>query len=89
MLPAKHFSVFFIGTGVANAEPIGLVTNEDQFGTWLSLRLIEKQLAHAEKNEIWAVYNRAEYWPERIKTIQEWADYVDGLRVNKVRDIAA
>jgi hypothetical protein len=27
-----------------------------------------------------AAYNYAEYLPERRKMMQEWADYLDGLR---------
>ena len=42
--------------------------------------LIEKQLAHADRNKIRAIYNHAEYLPERRKMMQEWADYLDKLR---------
>jgi len=42
--------------------------------------LIEKQLAHADRNKIRAVYNHAEYLPERRKMMQEWADYLDHLK---------
>lgn len=42
--------------------------------------LIERQLAHAEKNEVRAAYNRAEYLPERTKMMQAWADYLDRLK---------
>ena len=41
---------------------------------------IERQLAHAERHSIRAAYNYAEYLPERRKMVQEWADYLDGLR---------
>jgi len=41
---------------------------------------IERQLAHKEKNAIRDAYNRAAYLPERIRMIQHWADYLDGLR---------
>ncbi len=41
---------------------------------------IERQLAHGERNSIRAAYNYAEYLPERRKMMQEWADYLDGLR---------
>jgi integrase len=44
---------------------------------------IERQLAHGERNNIRAAYNHAEYLPERRKMMQEWADYLDGLRANK------
>ena len=43
--------------------------------------LIERQLAHSEKNSVRAAYNRAEYLPERKKMMQEWADYLDKLKV--------
>jgi integrase len=38
---------------------------------------IERQLAHAERNEIRAAYNYAEHLPERRKMMQAWADYLD------------
>ncbi|MDL2317320.1 integrase arm-type DNA-binding domain-containing protein [Desulfovibrio sp. OttesenSCG-928-A18] len=41
---------------------------------------IERQLAHGERNSIRAAYNYAEYLQERRKMMQEWADYLDGLR---------
>lgn len=39
--------------------------------------VIEKQLAHAERNEVRAAYNRADYLLERKKMMQEWADFLD------------
>jgi integrase len=42
--------------------------------------IIEKQLAHEERNAIRAAYNRAEYLPERTQMMQHWADYLDQLR---------
>ena len=41
---------------------------------------IERQLAHGERNSVRAAYNYAEYLPERRLMMQEWADYLDGLR---------
>jgi integrase len=41
--------------------------------------VIERQLAHAERNEVRGAYNRAEYLPERVKLMQAWADYVDAI----------
>ena len=41
---------------------------------------IERQLAHAERDEVRAAYNYAEYLPERIKMMQSWADFLDGLK---------
>ncbi|MGE4297119.1 MAG: tyrosine-type recombinase/integrase [Desulfovibrionaceae bacterium] len=42
--------------------------------------VIERQLAHAERNKIKAAYNFAEYLPERRRMMQAWADFLDGLR---------
>lgn len=42
--------------------------------------VIERQLAHAERNAVRAAYNYAEHLPERRKMMQTWADYLDGLR---------
>ena len=42
--------------------------------------VIERQLAHAERNKVRAAYNRAQYMAERRKMMQAWADYLDGLR---------
>ena len=39
--------------------------------------VIERQLAHAERNEVRAAYNHAQYLPERRKMMQWWADYLD------------
>ena len=43
---------------------------------------IERQLAHAERNQVSAAYNFAEHLPERRKMMQAWADYLDGLKVD-------
>lgn len=42
--------------------------------------VIERQLAHSEKNDVRGAYNRAEYLPERKKMMQGWADQLDALR---------
>lgn len=45
--------------------------------------VIERQLAHREKNDVRAAYNRAEYMPERTIMMQEWSDYVDEICVSE------
>ncbi len=42
--------------------------------------VIERQLAHSERNKVRASYNRAEYLPERKTMMQHWADYLDALK---------
>ena len=44
--------------------------------------VIERQLAHAERNNVRAAYNHAQHLPERRRMMQAWADYLDGLRTN-------
>jgi integrase len=45
--------------------------------------VIERQLAHAERNKIRAAYNRAQYLPERRKMMQWWADFLDSIAKDK------
>ena len=42
--------------------------------------VIERQLAHAERNKVRAAYNRAQHLIERTAMMQAWADHLDGLR---------
>jgi integrase len=45
-------------------------------------RAIERQLAHAEPNEVKGAYNyAAKYLEDRKRMMQAWADYLDGLRI--------
>ena len=39
--------------------------------------VIERQLAHCERNQVRGAYNRAEYLPERKRMMQHWADYLN------------
>ncbi|MGH7930773.1 MAG: tyrosine-type recombinase/integrase, partial [Candidatus Binatia bacterium] len=41
--------------------------------------VIERQLAHVERNQVKAAYNHAQYLPERRKMMQWWADYLDRM----------
>lgn len=41
--------------------------------------VIERQLAHVERNSVSAAYNYAQHLPERKKMMQMWADYLDSL----------
>ncbi|MDR7006100.1 tyrosine-type recombinase/integrase [Paraburkholderia strydomiana] len=38
--------------------------------------VVDRQLAHAERNQVTAAYVHAEYLPERRKMMQEWADFL-------------
>lgn len=42
--------------------------------------VVERQLAHCERDEVRGAYNRAEYLPERRKLMQWWGDYLDKVK---------
>jgi integrase len=47
--------------------------------------VIERQLAHGDRNKIRASYNFAQHLPDRRRMMQAWADYLETLRaVSKV-----
>ena len=46
--------------------------------------IIEKQLAHTERNKVRASYNQAQYLEERRQMMQNWADLLDQLCTNVV-----
>jgi len=50
--------------------------------------VIERQLAHVERNEVRAAYHRSEYLDARARLLQWWADYLDGRKGGKVVGIA-
>jgi integrase len=55
-------------------------TRLNEMGRW-NPDAIERQLAHQESNDVRRAYmHAAEYWPERVKMMQTWADYLDELR---------
>jgi integrase len=43
--------------------------------------VVDRQLAHAERNQVTAAYVHAEYLPERRKMMQHWAGYLSDPRV--------
>ena len=40
---------------------------------------IERQLAHSEKDQVRAAYNRAQYLEERKRMMQWYADYLEKI----------
>jgi integrase len=55
-------------------------TRLNEMGRW-SADAIERQLAHQEANAVRRAYtHNAEFWSERVRMMQGWADYLDGLR---------
>lgn len=46
--------------------------------------VIERQLAHKERNGVRAAYHRSTYLQDRERLMQWWADYLDGRATGKV-----
>lgn len=42
--------------------------------------VIEVALAHQEQDQVRRAYNRAKYWKERVRLLQDWADLLDQFR---------
>jgi len=42
--------------------------------------VIEVSLAHQERNSVRRAYNQSDYLAERKQMLQDWADYLDGLK---------
>lgn len=51
--------------------------------------VIERQLAHADKDKIRSAYNRAEYMEERKKMMQDYADILDQLRKSEDKKVVS
>lgn len=62
-------------TGHGFRSTASTILNENEFRA----DVIERQLAHGERNKVRAAYNHAQYLPERRKMMQWWADYLDGV----------
>jgi integrase len=60
-------------TGHGFRSTASTILNENGFAP----DVIERQLAHDERNKVRAAYNHAQYLPERRKMMQWWADYLD------------
>jgi len=49
--------------------------------------IVERQLAHQEKNRVRAAYNRAEYLPERRAMMIHWANHLDAILGLRIADM--
>ncbi|HQG28280.1 MAG TPA: site-specific integrase, partial [Candidatus Ozemobacteraceae bacterium] len=47
--------------------------------------IIEHQLAHTVRDPLGRAYNRTQFIDDRRRMMQEWADYLDGLKNENVR----
>ena len=66
-------------TGHGFRSTASTILNENGF----TPDVIERQLAHCERNKVRAAYNHAQYLPERRKMMQWWANYLEGAAKKK------
>ena len=66
----------FQATGHGFRATASTVLNEHGF----TPSVIERQLAHAERNEVRAAYNHALYLGPRAKMMQDWADFLESTQ---------
>jgi len=67
-------------TGHGFRSTASTVLNEHEFRP----DVIERQLAHCERDTVRAAYNHAQYLPERRKMMQWWADYLNKVAAKKM-----
>lgn len=65
----------FKATGHGFRATASTILNENGFAP----DVIERQLAHCERNKVRAAYNHAQYLAERRKMMQWWGDYIESL----------
>ena len=66
-----------------NVDMMCLALNEEGFDP----DVIERQLAHAERNKVRAAYHRAEYLDDRRKLLQWLADFYESQQGGNVRPV--
>lgn len=44
--------------------------------------VVEAQLAHSVRDNLGRAYNRTEFLDERVRMMQQWADYLEALRLS-------
>lgn len=59
------------------------VLNEKNFKE----KAIERQLSHVEHNKVAGTYNKAQYLKKRIKFMQWWANYLEGIQMGTRKPI--
>ena len=50
--------------------------------------VIERQLAHGERDQVRAAYNYAQYLPERKEMMTWWANYLDSVAIHNKRRVS-
>lgn len=77
----RQISYDGIASGHGFRHQFSTILNECGF----SHDIIERQLAHADRNSIRGIYNHAQYLDKRREMIQWFADYID--RISRIKMI--
>jgi hypothetical protein len=75
-LAIRLLALTFVRTSELRCAEWSAILNEIGFAP----DVIERQLAHLERNKVRAAYNRAQYLPERTRMMQQWADLLDAIK---------
>ena len=70
----KRMKFEMVGHGLRSVVSTGL--NELGYHP----HIVEVQIGHKRKDQVEAAYNKAEYFDERRKMMQTWADYLDDIK---------
>jgi integrase len=72
--------------GLATAHGFRTVFSTKANETGWNADVIERQLAHEERDEVRGAYNRAQWITERTRLMQWWGDQLDRLRAAGATD---
>lgn len=71
-----------LGFAPATAHGFRTVASTQLNETGFRSDVVELQLSHVDKDKVRGAYNKAEYWDERVKMMQWWADYLDTVKAS-------
>lgn len=75
----KRMGYDMVGHGLRSVVSTGL--NELGYPP----HIVETQIGHKHKDRVEAAYNKAEYFEERGKMMQEWANYLDAIKQEEIK----
>ncbi|KAA1003869.1 site-specific integrase [Paraburkholderia panacisoli] len=83
-MAATTINAALVGAGFNHERLFRAHGARGTFSTWAHEQgfaplAIERQLAHVEKNRVSRAYNKAEFFPERQKMMQDWGHYLESL----------
>lgn len=77
----KAFEHMGYAQGVITGHDFRATAHTHLAGKGYNEKAIERQLAHIERDKTTRAYNHQQYLPERHRMMQDWADWIDTLRL--------